>query len=147
MTGLAAESFRAAFKHLMVARGRGAQAEMSESLSIHKSAVSDILNGRKGASSKTQDKIAAYFGLSLGEMLRIGENLMQGRVVFPWADALDGLDKCQQLRRVIELTNEQVGHPQDNLFFIKAACDFLDGNKTPAEVYTSYLKLIRTRMK
>ena len=31
---------------------------------------------------------AAHFGLTLGEMLRIGENLLSGRIVFPWSDQL-----------------------------------------------------------
>lgn len=147
MTGLAAESFRAALRHLLQARGHGAQAGLADALGAHRSAVNDILAGRKGTSSKMQERIAAYFGLSLGEMLRIGENLVQGRLMFPWADALEGLTKKQQVRRIVELTNDQVGHSQDNLTFIRDICAFLEGKKTPADIYTSYLKLIRARVK
>jgi transcriptional regulator with XRE-family HTH domain len=144
---LAAESFRAAFRHLLDGRGRGSQAEFAESMGLHRSAVNDILNGRRGTSVKTQERVAAYFGLSLGEMLRIGEHLLNGRVVFPWTDQLEGLTKGQQVRRIVELTNEQVGHSQDNLTFIKHVCEFLDGKLTPAEIYQSYLKMIRPRIK
>lgn len=147
MTGLAAESFRAALRHLLQARGHGAQAGLADALGAHRSAINDILAGRKGTSSKMQERVAAYFGLSLGEMLRIGENLLQGRVVFPWADALDGLTKAQQVRRIMELTNDQVGHPQDNIAFVRKITDFLEGKVTPAELYSAYLKLIRSRVK
>lgn len=148
MTGsLAAESFKAALRHLLQARGHGAQAGLANALGVHRSAINDILNGRKGSSAKMQEKIAAHFGLTLAEMLRIGENLIQGRVVFPWADALDGLTKDQQLRRIVELTNEQVGHPQDNLTFIRYLCLFLEDRKTASDIYTAYLKLVRSRVK
>lgn len=145
--GLAAESFRTALRHLLQARGHGAQSDLANKLGVHRSAVNDILNGRKGTSTKSQEKIAAYFGLSLGEMLRIGENLMQGRVVFPWADQLDSLPRDKQLRRIVELTNDQVGHPQDNITFVRHICEFLEGKLTPADLYQSYLKLVRSRTK
>lgn len=146
MTGsLAAESFRAALRNLLDGRGRGSQAELAETLGLARSIVSDIVTGRRGSSTKMQERIAAYFGLSLGEMLRIGEHLINGRVVFPWADQLEGLSRCQQLQRIVELTNDQVGHSQDNLAFFKYTCDFLDGELTPAEFYQAYLKLIRSR--
>ena len=141
----AAESFRAALKKLVETRGHGAQAELAEALSSHRSAINDMIAGRRGASAKMQERVAAHFGLSLGEMLRIGEHLLAGRVVFPWRDHLDGLSPCQQLLRIVELANDQVGHPQDNLQFLKTACKFLDGRQTAADVYQSYLKLIRAR--
>lgn len=147
MTGLAAESFRAALRHLLQARGHGGQSGLANALGAHRSAVNDILAGRKGTSARMQERIAAHFGLSLGEMLRIGENLIQGRVVFPWADTLDGLTKAQQVRRIVELTNEQVGHPQANLAFVKKITEFMEGKVTPAELYSTYLKLVRSCVK
>ena len=143
--GLAAESFRTAMHHLLASRGHGAQTELAEALSLSRSAINDMVKGRKGASSKMQERIAAYFGLSLGEMLWIGENLLQGGVVFPWADQLDGLPPGKQIIKIVELTNEQVGHPQDNLAFIKIIITFLEGKITPADLYLSYLKMIRSR--
>ena len=92
-----------------------------------------------------QERIAAYFGLTLGEMLRIGENLIHGKVVFPWSDQLDGMTRKQQILRIAELTNHQVGHPQDNLKMIEDMCDFLEGSLTPADFYQSYLKTVRSR--
>lgn len=128
---LAAEAFRAAFQHLFDNRGRGAQAGVAEHLGLHESAVNDILKGRKGASLKMK--------------VRIGEHLLGGRVVFPWFDHLTGLTPCAQVRKIVELTNEQVSHPQDNLPFIKQLCDYMKGEATPAELYGAYLKLIRPR--
>jgi len=139
------EAFRAAFRRLLDSRGHGAQAEIADALSLHRSAINDILNGRRGTSSAMQARIASRFGLSLGEMLRIGENLLEGRVVFPWRDQLDNLTREQQLLKIIELTNAQVGYSQDNLAFIRLTSKFLKGDKTPAELYTAYLKLIRSR--
>ena len=141
----AAESFRAALKKLVDTRGHGAQAELAESLSTHRSAINDMIAGRRGASVKMQERIAAHFGLSLGEMLRIGEHLLAGRIVFPWADQLEGLTRDRQLLRIVELTNDQVGHPHDNLKFMRAACKFIEGKSSPAEVYQTYLQLIRSR--
>lgn len=144
---LAEESFRTALRSLIDARGRGGQAEVAERLGLARSAVNDILSGRRGTSTRTQERIAAYFGLSLGEMLRIGEQLLQGRAVFPWADQLEGMTRAQQLQAIVELTNEQVGHSQDNLFFVKDVCEFLEGNLAPADIYHSYLKMLRSRLK
>lgn len=140
------ESFKTAFRRLLESRGHGAQTGVADALGLHRSAINDILNGRRGASSKMQERIASHFGLSLGEMLRIGENLLEGRVVFPWRDQLDNTTREQQLLKIVELTNAQVGHPQDNLQFLRIAVKFLHGDKTPAELYSSYLKLIRSRM-
>lgn len=145
MTTLAAECFRTALRSLVDGRGRGAQTDLAEQLGMSRSAFNDILTGRKGTSTKTQERIAAHFGLSLGEMLRIGENMLQGRVVFPWAQQLEGLTKRQQLKAIIELTNEQVGHPQDNLFFVESICDFLEGSASPSDLYNTYLKMARSR--
>ena len=94
-----------------------------------------------------QERITAHFGLSLGEMLRIGENLIAGRVVFPWQDQLDGLPRDKQVPRIMSPANEQVGHPQDNIHFIKMVIKFLNGGVQPAELYAEYLRLIRSRMK
>lgn len=143
---IGSEAFKIAFKKLLDGRGHGAQTEVADALQLHRSAINDILKGRRGTSSSMQERIASHFGLSLGEMLRIGENLLEGRVVFPWRDQLDNLDRGQQLLKIIELTNNQVGHSQDNMKFMRDAVRFLDGKKTPAEIYTSYLKLIRSRM-
>lgn len=145
MTGsLAAESFRLALRSLLSGSGRGAQTDLAETLGLSRSAINDILSGRRGASSKSQERIAACFGLSLGEMLRIGENLMHGRVVFPWADQLEGLTRPQQLKKIVELTNHQVGHSQCNMEFVCAVCEFLAGELAPADLYNTYLKLVRT---
>lgn len=144
---LAEESFRTALRRMIDARGRGGQTELAERLGLSRSAVNDILTGRRGTSTRSQERIAAYFGLSLGEMLRIGEQLLQGRTVFPWAGQLEGMTRAQQLRTIVELTNEQVGHSQDNLTFIKHVCEFLEGKLTPAEIYQSYLKMLRSRLR
>ena len=74
-------------------------------------------------------------------------NLLDGRGRGSQAELAEtlGLARCQQLQRIAELTNDQVGHSQDNLAFFKYACDFLDGELTPAEFYQAYLKLIRSR--
>ena len=133
-------------QHLLASRGHGAQTELAEALGLSRSAINDMVKGRKGASSKMQEKVAAYFGLSLGEMLRIGENLLQGRVVFPWSDQLEGLSPGKQVLKIVELTNEQVGHPQDNLAFIKIVLNFIEGKTSPADLYVSYLKMIRSRI-
>lgn len=139
------EAFKAALRRLLDSRGHGAQAEIADALGLHRSAINDMMNGRRGASTIMQERIASHFGLSLGEMLRIGENLLEGRVVFPWRDQLDNMTRDQQLIRIVELTNSQVGHAQDNLPFLRLAAKFLRGEKTPAELYTAYLKLIRSR--
>lgn len=147
MTGsLAAESFRMALRNLLDARGRGSQADLAETLGLARSAINDILTGRRGTSTKTQERIAACFGLSLAEMLRIGENLIHGKTVFPWADQLDGLTKPQQVKKIVDLTNHQVGHSSRNIEFIQAVCDFLEGSLNQAELYQTYLKLVRSRM-
>lgn len=146
-SGLAEESFKTALRHLLDGRGRGAQSELAEGLGLARSAVNDILNGRRGTSLRTQERIAAHFGLTLGEMLRIGEHLMHGRIVFPWTGQLDGLTKGQQVRKIVELTNDQVGTSQDNLAFLKVACDFMEDKASAAEVYAAYLRMVRSRIK
>ena len=51
MTGrLAAESFKTALRSLLDARGRGAQTELAEALGLSRSAINDILTGRRGTS-------------------------------------------------------------------------------------------------
>lgn len=147
MTSLTMQHFRAAFSHLLKSRGHGAQAEMADELGMHRSLLNDILTGRKGASVRMQEKVAAYFGPTLGEMLRIGENLVHGRTPFPWSGHLEGLDKPKQLLKIVELTNEQVGHPQDNINFLLIVCKFFNGEATTSDVYTAYLKLVRGRTK
>lgn len=141
----AAESFRAALKKLTETRGRGSQAELADSLNTHRSAINDMITGRRGASLRMQERIAAHFGLSLAEMLRIGGHLLSGRVVFPWADQLEGLPKREQVLRIVELANTQAGHPQDNLAFLKVVCRFIDGQESAESVYQSYLVMIRNR--
>lgn len=141
----AAESFKIALKKLVDTRGHGAQAELADALHMHRSAINDMLAGRRGASSKMQERVAAHFGLTLGEMLRIGENLMSGRIVFPWADQLEGLDPCQQIMKIVELTNAQVGCPNDNTPFLQIVCKFLEGKATPAQLYQEYLRLVRSQ--
>lgn len=46
---------------------------------------------------RKEDDDAAHFGLTLGEMLRTGENLLSGRIVFPWSrPALSGISPTRQ---------------------------------------------------
>lgn len=110
---------------------------------MHRSAINDMITGRRGASTKMQERIAAHFGLTLGEMLCIGENLLAGRVVFPWSDQLEGLDRCQQVLKIVELTNAQVGCPNDNIPFLQRVCEFTEGKITPAQLYQEYLRFVR----
>jgi transcriptional regulator with XRE-family HTH domain len=139
----ATESFRTALKKLIETRGHGAQAELADALNMHRSAINDMLAGRRGASARMQEKVAAHFGLTLGEMLRIGENLISGRIVFPWSDQLEGLDRCHQVLKIVELTNAQVGGSNNNLPFLQRVCEFMEGKITPAQLYQEYLLLVR----
>jgi len=81
----------------------------------------------------------------MSEMLRIGEHFVAGRVVFPWRDQLDGLARGDQLIHIMEMTNQQVDYPNDGIPFMRQAVAFLEGQSSPAEIYQSYLRLLRSR--
>ena len=72
--------------------------------------VSDVRTGKKGASQELQEQVAAYFGFSLLEFLRLGEERTQPTEPFPgYYDVIALPEKSDRVLAIYHNLSEQLG--------------------------------------
>lgn len=85
------DQFRAATRHLLDVRGRGAQARLAETTGIDKGHLNGIIKGRAPGSEDVRAKIAAALNMQYEELLALGRKLLAGENVGVMAGEMPAL--------------------------------------------------------
>lgn len=104
--------FNAAVSQLLCQRGRGSQVDLARKARMSPSYLNDLLSGRKPFwPDMAKDKIAQAFGLSVAEMLEIGEQYVKFGVFWPHGRTVSATPARSALRmaRIYQLAAEDSG--------------------------------------
>lgn len=139
-----AAAFRAAAEKLIRSNGHGGQVELARHLHISKGYLGDLIAGRKDWTDPLRDSLAQHYGLSVAEMLMIGEEFLRTGNWFSYGREVAGMPphSLERASKLWVLAAQEFRLP-DSSFLSPSAIrgwvpridDYLARNISDAEMY------------
>lgn len=137
-------AFRAAAEKLIRANGHGGQVELARHLHISKGYLGDLLAGRKDWTDHLRDALASHYGLSVAELLIIGEEFLRTGNWFSHGREVAGLSphSIERAAKIWLVAAQEFKLPDSSFLSPKAIAswapridDYLSRTISDAELY------------
>lgn len=150
--------FSAAVQQLLLQSGHGSQADLARRAKVSVSYLNDLLQGRKAYwPDPIKEKIANAFGLSVAELLEIGEHYANEGVFWPHArKAADTAARSvERMSRIYQLAARDAGLNLGHVLFAvdtishmmpQGAAEYQAGSVSDARLYHEALNFCRVAL-
>lgn len=114
----AAECFRAALVYFLSNKGYGAQVALARAIRRGTKHLNDVVQGRRNASMEFQERVAAFYDMTLEEMLARGRRILrEGVETFPYADEAKKFpERRDRAEFIYEKAIEEAGLKENRFF-------------------------------